>query len=267
MKLGEKLKQARLTAGMSQRQLCGEEITRNMLSQIENGLASPSMATLRYLAGRLEKPVSYFLEEDAVTSPNQQVMERARSVWEKRDPEGLKAVLELYRKPDPVFDPEYQLLTRLCALEMAESAVAKGRNRHGERLLEELGPICSGYCAPELERRRLLLLGQVQTGHCRELCAGLPDLDGELLLRARAALESGDTVRSGCLLDGAERQESSGWNLLRGEVYFARREYEKAVECYLKAEPESAARLELCYRELGNYERAYHYACIRRQGG
>lgn len=34
MELGQRLKQARLEAGMSQRQLCGDVITRNMLSQI-----------------------------------------------------------------------------------------------------------------------------------------------------------------------------------------------------------------------------------------
>ena len=47
MDLGRRLKQARLDAGLSQRQLCGTEITRNMLSQIENGNARPSMDTLR----------------------------------------------------------------------------------------------------------------------------------------------------------------------------------------------------------------------------
>ena len=63
MTLGEKLKQARLEAGLSQRQLCGEEVTRNMLSQIENGVAMPSMGTLSYFARQLGKPVSFFLEE------------------------------------------------------------------------------------------------------------------------------------------------------------------------------------------------------------
>jgi transcriptional regulator with XRE-family HTH domain len=66
MELGEKLKQARLEAGVSQRQLCGEVITRNMLSRIENGFARPSMDTLRYLAAQLGKPMSYFLEEEAM---------------------------------------------------------------------------------------------------------------------------------------------------------------------------------------------------------
>ena len=36
MELGQRIRQARQEAGLSQRQLCGEEITRNMLSLIEN---------------------------------------------------------------------------------------------------------------------------------------------------------------------------------------------------------------------------------------
>ena len=79
MELAQKLKQARLDAGLSQKAICGDRITRNMLSQIENGSARPSMETLRYLAGQLGKPISYFLEDDAVTSPNQTLMEQARS--------------------------------------------------------------------------------------------------------------------------------------------------------------------------------------------
>ena len=79
MELSQKLKQARLDAGLSQKALCGDRITRNMLSQIENGSARPSMDTLRYLAGQLGKPLSYFLEDDAVTSPNQELMVKARS--------------------------------------------------------------------------------------------------------------------------------------------------------------------------------------------
>ena len=53
MELGERLRQARINAGLSQRQLCGDEITRNMLSQIEHGTCNPSVSTLCYLAKRL----------------------------------------------------------------------------------------------------------------------------------------------------------------------------------------------------------------------
>ena len=69
MELGEKILQARKNAGLSQRQLCGDVITRNMLSQIEHGAAKPSMDTLKYLASQLGKPVSYFIEEELDTAP------------------------------------------------------------------------------------------------------------------------------------------------------------------------------------------------------
>ena len=104
MELGEKLRQARLEAGLSQRQLCGEEITRNMLSLIENGSAKPSMKTLQYLAGRLGKNVSFFLEETAVLSPNQQVMEQAEKALQAGQFDAVLAVLEDYRAPDGLFD-------------------------------------------------------------------------------------------------------------------------------------------------------------------
>ena len=74
MELGEKLRNARMDAGLTQKQLCEGLVTRNMLSQIENGSAKPSMGTLTEFAKRLGKSVSYFLEDSAVVSPNTKIM-------------------------------------------------------------------------------------------------------------------------------------------------------------------------------------------------
>lgn len=63
MTMGEKIRQARQEARLSQRQLCQGIVTRNMLSQIENGSANPSLPTLQALAQRLGRSVQYFLEE------------------------------------------------------------------------------------------------------------------------------------------------------------------------------------------------------------
>ena len=46
MTLGQKLKQTRLARGMTQSQVVGDRITRNMLSQIEKGTANPSLGVL-----------------------------------------------------------------------------------------------------------------------------------------------------------------------------------------------------------------------------
>ncbi|MBQ9148344.1 MAG: helix-turn-helix transcriptional regulator [Oscillospiraceae bacterium] len=270
MELGKRLKQARLEAGLSQRQLCGDEITRNMLSQIENGSARPSMDTLRYLAGRLGKPISFFLEEAAVTSPNQAAMAAARQAFRAGDWNGVLAALEDYRQPDPVFDGEWALLSVSARLGLAETAVEENRLPYARELLErasEMG-VKSIYCSRELERRRLLLLGAAG-GQKGEICAQLPSLDGELLLRAEAALEAGNIPRAAALLDAAEDQQSSQWGFLRGEVYLAAEDYAAAAACYHRAEraepDRTAPRLERCYRELEDFKQAYFYACKQRE--
>ena len=41
MTMGQRILAARLAAGLSQRELAGEEITRNMLSSLEHDTANP----------------------------------------------------------------------------------------------------------------------------------------------------------------------------------------------------------------------------------
>jgi len=61
--LGKKLKEARLAKKMTQSDVVGSYITRNMLSQIESGAAFPSIRTLEYLSGVLEVPMSELLTD------------------------------------------------------------------------------------------------------------------------------------------------------------------------------------------------------------
>ncbi len=157
MELGEKLRQARLEAGLSQRQLCGDVITRNMLSQIESGKAGPSMATLQYLAGQLGKPVSYFLEEDTALSANISTMEQARQAYVHRDYELVLRILEGYQQPDPLFDQEYAYLMALSALERAAVLLEGMDYLQAVALLEQVNR-GSIYYREDMERRRKNLL-------------------------------------------------------------------------------------------------------------
>lgn len=268
MTLGEKIKAARLEAGLSQRQLCGEEVTRNMLSQIENGSARPSMDTLAYFAARLGKPVSFFLEEQAVCSPNQELMAVARAAVQAGRGDEVARLLADYRSPDGVFDAEAQLLSRLALLQKAREALEKGQMPYAARLLEEGGDFEGGYCAAELQHQRLLLLAQATPRMRKKICDQLPSLDGELLLRARVALDTGELDRCAALLEAAEDQADPRWNFLRAELYLTRGQYAAAAKCYHGAEiafaEKCAPRLELCYRQLGDYRLAYEYACKQR---
>ncbi|MEL7655273.1 MAG: helix-turn-helix transcriptional regulator, partial [Bacillota bacterium] len=54
--LGKKIKEARIAKKMTQSEVVGNFITRNMLSQIESGNATPSVKTLGYLSHVLQIP-------------------------------------------------------------------------------------------------------------------------------------------------------------------------------------------------------------------
>ena len=53
MDIGQKIKMIRTEKLMTQKELAGGVITRNMLSQIENGIANPSLSTVQYIADKL----------------------------------------------------------------------------------------------------------------------------------------------------------------------------------------------------------------------
>ncbi len=63
MNIGKKIKELRTSKLMTQSELAGSEITRNMLSRIENGAAQPSLDTLIYLASRLNVSPGFLLAE------------------------------------------------------------------------------------------------------------------------------------------------------------------------------------------------------------
>ena len=259
MEIGQRLRSARLAAGLSQRQLCGDVITRNMLSQIENGQARPSMDTLRYLSERLGKPMSFFLDEDAVTSPNQICMAQARAAYRDNAYKQCLQILEDFQDPDESFAWERYLLICLSCLALAQEALEQERLPYARNLLEQAKAAGdqTPYFTSALQRQMLILQSVVGE-------FSLPEDDSSLLLRAKKALQDGDPYRAAQYLDATEGRGSL-WYLLRGQAYMESGSHRQAVELLLKAyeehPKESSIALEQCYRELEDYQSAYHYAC------
>lgn len=65
MNIGEKIKNIRTAKMITQKEIAGDMITRNMLSRIENGVALPSLPTLLYLSKRLGVPAGYLISDDS----------------------------------------------------------------------------------------------------------------------------------------------------------------------------------------------------------
>ena len=223
------------------------------------------MKTLQYLAGRLGKSVSYFLEETAVLSPNQELMITVRQLYDSGNFREAAKSLEQYHGPDPVYDREKELLWVLLRLELAKEAIGQERFMYAAELLNQT-PVETAYLSEELQRRKLLLLGKIPG---QNPVSRLPSMDDELLLRAEHALNEGNLIRATHLLEAMDQQNTPQWHLLRGRVFLKQNRWKPASEHLHTAEAafpgEVIPLLETCYRESGNFRKAYEYACKQRK--
>ena len=64
MNVGEKIRKLRIEKMMTQSELSGDQVTRNMLSLIEKGKAVPSLQTLSYIATRLNVSTAFLLADE-----------------------------------------------------------------------------------------------------------------------------------------------------------------------------------------------------------
>ena len=80
MRIGEKIKSLRQKRGMTQSELSGEDISRNMLSLIEHDRATPSVQTLQVLAERLKVSSAFLLAE----AREEQILLRASAISDIR---------------------------------------------------------------------------------------------------------------------------------------------------------------------------------------
>ena len=131
MTLGQKLKKARLDRGLTQSQVVGDRITRNMLSQLENDLASPSVGTLEYLASVLGVQAAWLLADEKEEEAAGRT-ERLRACYRGGDWAGC---LELAQDLQP--DDEQALLLALAAAQCALHALEAERFAAAQQLARQ----------------------------------------------------------------------------------------------------------------------------------
>ena len=184
MTMGEKLRQARMEAGLSQRRVCGDRITRNQLSLLEHDRVGPSLETLQYLAGQLGKPVSYFLEE---TAPNLLALEQAR---ESTDPIQALRALDAYTPDGSVVDDLAALLEAALCLAASDRAASEGRAAYAGSLAQRCRAALERCAFPGQVLAQGALLRQAETAEEQDFLSAAAQWNGtrEQLLLARLRL-------------------------------------------------------------------------------
>jgi transcriptional regulator with XRE-family HTH domain/Tfp pilus assembly protein PilF len=216
LRLGERLRQLRVAAGMTQSELAGERFSKEYVSQIERGKTRPTAETVEWIARRLGVDPG-FLAEGVSTEQRERVeagLSRAEALAESdRFEEALTA-----------YD---DLRTAVAATGSVELEV---RAANGEwRALASAGHVRESL--DRLERARRLTEG-----------AGFSDVDrAEVLWRMGASryLLSSTTTALGLLNQALELADRSGYpcDLLRANIlhwrsrcYRRQRDYEAARE-------------------------------------
>lgn len=93
-RIGQRIRESRHRAGLTQQQLAGERYTKAYVSALETGIARPSMVALNYIAERLGMPASHFIDESHPIWTRLEVdMRLAAGEWQAAA-DGYQALLE-----------------------------------------------------------------------------------------------------------------------------------------------------------------------------
>ena len=283
MHIGEKIKKIRLSKLMTQADLAGDRITRNMLSTIERGSALPSLPTVLYIAERLNVPVGYLLceAEDEQFYRKMASLPNIRRAFAQKDLAGCLYLLSALREEE---DDELALIRAKCEYGVALDAIQKGKLRLGAAALDRALHAVSqtsydvsclkeriGVCFRYLSTLSTTLTSDILDAEELELALAFGDPFVEYVT-AIEALEKDHT-------DSAEiyirrhpgtvyAQRLSALLMMRKGEY---REAQTALEALLARDEltfgvllyEVFGDLEFCYRQNDDYKRAYEFSGSR----
>lgn len=176
MTLGQKIKTARLEKGLTQKEVVGDYITRNMLSKIENDSATPSVRTLEYLARALDLAPGYFLDDASVSDGSvPDGLDEARAAF--RGNRWLDCISALKADQKAATSDEGYLLHARAGAYAAENAWQEGRLSDARELAETAHYYNREglYYSPALAAQLDLLLGAVLTQLGNEYCQSRQD--------------------------------------------------------------------------------------------
>ncbi len=136
MQIGKKIKSIRTSKLITQKQLAGDKITRNMLSRIENGAATPSLGTVYYLASRLNVSPGYLLAE----GEDEELFRKIYRIGNIRRAYGqgnFRICRDLCLDSGLESDDEINLILSRCCAGLAKEDFRLGRLRSAVRSFEE----------------------------------------------------------------------------------------------------------------------------------
>ncbi len=291
MNLGEKIKAARIERHMTQKDVVGDYITRNMLSKIENGSATPSVKTLEYLAGALGLPAGYFMNESTGDELIPSSITSARRHFKDGEYEACIQVMEEVDMNGGYRDEALLLMAR-AKIGLSKISMTNGRYEEAIRLAREAISHNDEtiYASAAFRTEALLLIARCTMELGGDFLKAMEDYQaayqdqglGEFyrLTMAEYYIDQGDFDRARKEMESIHSLSEAtkpAYLMLQGRMELKGNQYQKAAKQLEKAEQLARttgsnyfmsglyAMLEQCYREMEDFKRAYHYASMQLQ--
>lgn len=282
MNIGAKIKRLRLSKMMTQAELAGQHMTRNMLSLIENGAAQPSLNTILYVADRLNVPAGFLLADgdDEFIYRKQNAMSNIKRAYQAKD---YRICRDMCKQSFDQADDEIYLILADCAFEIAREEFENGHMHSACRYFDE-AIVYSDKTLYHAGRIRVISFGYFT--YMRNI--SLTFFSEQLDLNDRASLMESICCNDefcryvGVVLQDDDRVTEDFIRQYSGKEHvlarhadalrdMKRQNYTSAIEkmnAILNSEqkiPEPVIyrifeNLEVCYRESGDYRGAYEYS-------
>ena len=216
LRLGERLRQLRVAAGMTQTELASDRFSKEYVSQIERGKTKPTRETIEWIAERLGVDASFLANGVSADERGRvdSALARTDALLEARRNEEALAELESIRSA--------VLATGMPELEVRALAgeatvrIRSGEIREAVALLERARVLTEGTAFSDIERADVLFRLGVARYHLNSVQTAIGLFDESLKLAERSELPS-DQLRSNIL----------AW---RSRCYRRRRDLEAARE-------------------------------------
>ena len=284
MNIGERIRELRISKLMTQADLAGDHITRNMLSCIENGSANPSLSTIIYIAGRLGVPAGFLLAEqgDEMAYRKMSNLSNIKKAYTTGDVQSCRSLC-LSGCPEP--DDEISLLLANCDAEIAAEEFWSGRLRSSCRFFDEALSYAEKtiYSTDAIEAEiRVYFRFMERISHT--LYSDLLDEEKALSVKSNSiisryldaldALDRGDTSVADTLIEElAQSGENSFFEAhLQSKQLIVQKNYKQAHKALQQLLHDSSTPLnkielytvlgdlEICCRENEDYKNAYRFA-------
>ena len=271
MNIGYKIKKMRIAAGLTQSQLAGEQITRNMLSYIESGKALPSLDTLSYLASRLSVPLSFLVSNDnnLFFYEKKDKMEDIKKSFAEAN---YEKCIDLISKLDGE-DDEICYILSISYFNLGKTAIMRGSLKSGKMMLEK----SVVYSSKTIYDTSLVtaLIG-LYGALAENIQSPLLELNQDAVIKSISSL--GELDLYNYIIQNSEYDYENRMFAMHLEAkrLIKLRKYIDALSLLKEIETEKSstgynayftlslyADLENCYRQIADYENAYRYASKR----